>query len=262
MTTNPRQPMTCECGKTIQKRNYAQHCSSKFHMKFLLQQKFNETKSVQSNEFVFDLTSYLRKNDLRSNQSCIQTIVQRYENTDPYTKNKLELMDNDSISTNFHVDHIHEAQILAYAIKQTREFLPQNRSILALHPLRCVLNDTQNLTITEASINLSKGQAIRYFLGQYETNTDVSLLAAFIQTARGKERSIAHLARNIVDVIKETSSIMSDSIRDIRIDNGHISGTYCYENVAEQFDQIIDRMKLDWNENVKLRNGKIYEAYK
>ena len=55
---------------------------------------------------------------------------------------------------------------------------------------------------------------------------------------------------------------MSKSIRELRMDNGHLTGAYRYETVAEQFDTIIDRMKLDWNENIKLRNGKIYQAYK
>ncbi len=54
---------------------------------------------------------------------------------------------------------------------------------------------------------------------------------------------------------------MSESIREIRMQNGHLTGAYRYELVAEQFDTIIDRMKLDWNEKIKLRNGKIYQAY-
>ena len=55
---------------------------------------------------------------------------------------------------------------------------------------------------------------------------------------------------------------MSESIREIRMDNGQITGAYRYEIVAEQFDTIIDRMRLDWTENIKLRNGKVYQAYK
>ena len=55
---------------------------------------------------------------------------------------------------------------------------------------------------------------------------------------------------------------MSESIRSIRQDNGHVTGTYRYEHIANEFDTIIDRMKLDWTESVKLRNGKIYQACK
>jgi len=262
MTNDTRLPITCECGKTIQKRSYAQHCSSKHHISFITKQQSNEKKELSSNDIIFNLSSYLRVYDLRTNSSHIQTIIQRYENTDPYTKAKLEIRNNENIPANFHIDHIHEAQILACAIKHTPELMPQDGNILALRPLRRVLNDISNLAITEASINLSKGQAIRYFLGHYETNTDISLLAAFIQTASGKERSIAHFSMNIVDLIKETSPDMSESIREIRMDNGHITGAHRYELVAEQFDTIIDRMKLDWNEKIKLRNGKIYQAYK
>jgi hypothetical protein len=259
MTGDTRLPITCKCGKTIQKRNYAQHCSSKQHLAFLI----NENNQLSTNDLIFNLTSYLREYDLRSNQSRIQTIIQRYESIDPYTKAKLEIDDHEIIPSNFHVDHIHEAQMLASAIKHTPGFIiPQDGNILALRPLRKTLNDISNLAITEARINRSKGQAIRYFLGHYETNTDISLLAAFIQTANGKERSIAQFAMNIIDLIKQTSPDMSESIREIRMNNGHINGAYRYEIVAEQFDTIIERMKLDWNEKIKLRNGKIYQAYR
>jgi hypothetical protein len=262
MTDDSRLPITCKCGKTIQKRNFAQHCSSKYHTAFITKQQSNGKDKLPSIDLIFDLTSYLRAYDLRTNPSRIQTIIQRYKNTDPYTKAKIEIENNEDIPTNFHIDHIHEAQILACAIKHTSGLIPQDGNILALCPLRRVLNDISNLAITEACVNLSKGQAIRYFLGHYETNTDISLLAAFIQTANGKERSIAHFSMNIVDLIKETSPDMSESIREIRMDNGHITGAHRYELVAEQFDTIIDRMKLDWNEKIKLRNGKIYQAYK
>lgn len=257
MTDNARVLITCKCGKTIQKRNFSQHCSSKHHISYITKQESDE-----KTDLIIHLTSYLRIYDLRSNPSRIQTIIQRYKNIDPYTKAKLEIENNEDVPANFHIDHIHEAQILAFVIKQIPELIPQNGNILALRPLRQVLNDISNLAITEARINQSKGQAIRYFLGHYETNTDISLLAAFIQTANGKERSIAHFSMNIVDLIKETSSDMSESIRDIRMDNGYITGAYRYELVADKFDTIIDRMKLDWNEKIKLRNGKIYQAYK
>jgi hypothetical protein len=262
MTDNSRLRITCDCGKTIQKRNFEQHCSSKYHIAFITKQQLDQTNQSSSTNLIINLTLYLRELDLRSNSSRIQKIIERYENIDPYTKAKLEIENNENIPTNFHVDHIIEAQILACAIKHTPELMYQNGNILVLHPLRRVLNDISNLAITEARVNLSKGQAIKYFLGQYETNTDISLLAAFIQTASGKERSIAHFSLNIVDLIKETSPGMSESIREIRMDNGHITGAYRYEIVAEQFDTIIDRMKLDWNEGIKLRNGKIYQAYK
>ncbi|CAF0774547.1 unnamed protein product [Adineta steineri] len=263
MATHCRLPVTCECGKTVQKRNYAQHCSSKYHMSYITkQQQLNEKNNLSSIDLEFDIACYLRQSNLRKNQTNIQMIVQKYQNKDPYTKTQLELLNNDSIPANFHIDHIHEAQILACAIKHTPELKPHNGNILALSPLRCIFNNVPNLAITAASINLSKGQAIRYFLSHYETNRDISLLAAFIQTSSGKERSIAHLAMNIVDLIKETSSNMSESIREIRLEHGRVTGAYHYDIVAEQFDTIIDRMKLDWNENIKLRSGKIYQACK
>jgi hypothetical protein len=201
MSDNGRLPRICECGKTIQRRNFAQHCSSKHHILFITKQEVNETDKSSSNDLTFDLTSYLRQIDLRTNQERIQTIVQRYQNTDPYTKVKLKIEDNEHMSGNLHIDHILEAQILSCAIRQTPELIPRTGNVLALRPLRRILNDISNLAITEARINLSKGQAIKYFLGHYETNRDISLLAAFIQTASGKERSIAQFSVNIVDLI-------------------------------------------------------------
>ncbi|CAF1348031.1 unnamed protein product [Rotaria magnacalcarata] len=262
MTNDSCSRITCKCGKTIQQRNFSQHCSSKHHVSFITKQELNETNKLSSIDLVFNLAAYLRENDLRSNKIRTQTIVQRYEHIDPYTKVKLKFQNNETIPANFHIDHIHEAQILASAIKHAPELVPRDGNVLALRPLRSIVNDISNLAITEAFINRSKGQAIKYFLGHYETNRAMPLLVAFIQTANGKERSIAKFSKNIVDLIKETSPNMSNAIREIRMDNGHVTGACRYEMVAEQFDTIIDRMKLDWNEGTKLRNGKVYQAYK
>ena len=51
-------------------------------------------------------------------------IIQRYQNTDPYTKAKLEITNDVNIPTNFDIDHVHEAQILVLAVKHTSEFMP------------------------------------------------------------------------------------------------------------------------------------------
>ena len=256
-----RQRITCECGKTIQPRNFTQHCASKRHLSYLTKYPSHDDQPLSAMDGLFSLTSYLRETDLRSDSSRLQTIVERYQNTDPYTKTIIELTKDKLVPGNFHVDHIHEAQLLACAIHQTSGFVPYTRNILVLQPLRSVLNAVSNLAITEAAINQSKGQAIKYFLGHYETDREISLLASFVQTAKGKERSIARLSMNIIDLIRETSPVLSESIREARMVNGHVSGASRYESVAEQFDEIIDRMKLDWTEGVKLRNGKIYQAY-
>ena len=258
---NPRDTVTCKCGKTIQKRSYSQHCSSKRHLSFLAGGRPPADEPSPSIDSLFDLTSYLRRTDLRNNRRRTQTLVQRYHNTDPYTKACLELENSSRIAGNFDIDHIHEAQCFACAIRRTPEFLPCTSHVLALRPLRRVLNDVENLTITDASLNRSKGQAMKYFLGQYETSNAISLLAAFIQTASGKERSIAHFATNIIDLISATSADMSQSIREIRRDDGHVAGAHRYEMVADQFDTIIDRMQLTWTENIKLRNGKVFQPY-
>lgn len=258
MTDESRLPITCVCGKTIQKRNYDQHCTSKHHIAFVT----DDNNQLSSDDLTLHLTSFLREYDLRSKSTRLRQLVDKYERIDPYTKASLEIGTDENLPTNFDIDHIHEAQILACAIQHTPGLVkPSSENILALRPLRNVLNDVPNLAITEASVNRSKGQAVRYFLNQYETNSEISLLAVFIQTSKGKERSIAHFARNIVDVIRETSPDMSESIREIRMENGRVTGASHYETVADEFDTIIERMKLDWNEKIKLRNGKIYQAY-
>lgn len=262
MSNNSYSRVYCKCGKTIQQRNYAQHCFSKHHMSFITKDALCEKNKSSSIDLICNITPYLRENGLRSSKTCIQTIIQKYENTDPYTKLKFQVDHNENIPINFHIDHIHETQILAAAIKPLPEFVPYDGNVLAIRPLRRIINDISNLVITEAFINRSKGQAIKYFLNHYETNQDLSLWTAFIQTASGKERSIACFSTNIVNLIKETSPKISNSIREIRIDNGHITSKYRYEIVAEHFDVITDRMKLDWNENSRLRNGKIYQAYR
>ncbi|CAF3507849.1 unnamed protein product [Rotaria socialis] len=256
-------------GKTIQQRNFSQHCSSKHHISFITKQELNDTNKLLSIDLIFNLAAYLREKDLHSNKIRTQTIVQRYEHIDPYTKVKLKLENNENIPANFRIDHIHAAQILASTIKHAPELVPRDGNVLTLRPLRNIVNDISSLAITEAFINRSKGQAIKYFLGHYGINRDMSLLTAFIQTTNGKERSIAKFSKNVVFYErvnefhqKETSPNMSNAIQEVRMDNEHITGACCYEMVAEQFDTIIDRMKLDWNEGTKLRNGKVYQAYK
>ena len=231
-----RRRITCECGKIIQQRNFTQHCLSKRHLSYFAKHQPKDDQPLSSNDSLFSLTSYLRETDLRTDSSRLRTIVERYQNTDPYTKAIIDLTKTKSIPGNFHVDHIHEAQLLACAIHHTAEFLPYTRNIVVLRPLRSVLNDVPNLAITEAAINQSKGQAIRYFLGHYETDREISLLASFVQTATGKERSIAHISMNIIDLIRETSPMLSESLRETRMENGHVSGASRYETVAEQFD--------------------------
>ncbi|CAF2965027.1 unnamed protein product [Rotaria sp. Silwood2] len=261
---NPQSRVTCACGKTVQQRNLAQHCSSKSHTAFaakqppIIKDKKNDVEKTDSSDLLFDLIAFLREHDLRTDQDRIRVIMDRHQNMDPYTKAKLGMKSGESILSHYDVDHIHEAQILACAIRYTSELIPRVSNTLILRPLRSVLNDASNLTITEAKINRSKGQAVKYFLGHFQTLSELPLLSVFIQTADGKERSIAHFARNIVDTIQSTSSDMSDSIRQTRMENGHIAGANSYEKVAEQFDTIIDRMQLNWNEGVKLRNGKTY----
>lgn len=261
MTSDARLPLTCECGKTIQTRSFARHCTSKHHIAFVSHGKPTDSEHPPTDRQL-DLTAYLRENDLRANRAHIRTIVQRYDDVDPYTKAQLNLRDAEQLPTRLHIDHIHEAQIVACAIQHTREFAPRYDHALVLLPVRRALNDVSNLTITDAGVNVAKGQAIRTFLGRYEKNAHVSLLATLMHTARGKERSIAHLARNIVDVLRETSAAMSESIRELRMDRGHVTGASRYETVAEQFDTIIERMQLDWSECVQLRSGKIYQACK
>ncbi|CAF3500943.1 unnamed protein product [Rotaria sp. Silwood1] len=261
---NSRSRVTCTCGKEVQQRNLAQHCSSKRHTAFAAKQPLiikddkDDVEKTDSSDLLFDLIGFLREHDLRTDQDRVQALVNRCQNMDPYTKTKLSMENGEPILNIYDIDHIHEAQILACAIRHTPELAPRISNTLVLRPLRSVLNDVSNLAITEGKVNRSKGQAVKYFLGHFQTSTELPLLSAFIQTADGKERSIAHFARNIVDTIQATSSDMSNSVRETRMENGHVTGASSYEKVAEQFDTIIDRMQLNWNEGVKLRNGKTY----
>lgn len=265
-SNNPRHEITCQCGKTIQQRNYTQHCSSKYHLTYLAKQNTDKDDSSVPTTFPteskFSLSLFLRDIDLRTDRARLRSIAQRYENVDPYTKTSIDTKEKGTISSDYHIDHIHEAQIFAHAISLTKTFSPYSDNILLLQPFRSVLNGLPNLAVTKANINQSKGQAIRYFLQNYQDKREIPLLAAFIQTSDGKERSIANLSMNIIDLIKETSSEITDSIRQIDVTNGHVIDKSRYETVAEQYDEIIERMQLDWRGGVKLRNGKIFQAYR
>jgi hypothetical protein len=51
---------------------------------------------------------------------------------------------------------------------------------------------------------------------------------------------------------------MSDHIRTTRRNNGHVTGNNQYGEVADQFDSVVQRMELDYNEPITLRNGTLY----
>lgn len=266
---NPRSPVTCACGKTVQRRSLAQHCTSKSHIEYAKKQALvekdqndDDAESTDPLDTLFGLPAFLRECNLRDDQNRIEVVAKRQHNTDPYTKIELVIENEKLVLEDFDIDHIHEAQVLASAILHTPELAPRVRNALLLKPLRSALNDVSNLVITEAKVNRSKGQAVKLFLGHVHKSTELPLLAAFIQTADGKERSIARFAQNIVKTIDETTNDMSESIRQTRVESGFVTDAQSYDNVADNFEKIIDRMQLDWNEGVKLRNGKTYYSGK
>ncbi|CAF0948713.1 unnamed protein product [Didymodactylos carnosus] len=207
------------------------------------------------NEIPLHLTSYLRVGDLRSKKR-VKSIFKLRNYCDPYTNEKFSL-DTDDIDSDHDVDHIHEAQVIAAAILRTSELAPRISNVLLLNPLRDVLNDSKNLTITPAKINRSKGQAVRFYLNHLDKKSEMPLLSAFIQTAVGKERYIAQFAHNIVKVIQDSWNDVSENMRETKPENGNISGQI-YVTLADNFDHIVEKMQLDWNEGIKLRNGRIY----
>ncbi|CAF4800096.1 unnamed protein product, partial [Rotaria magnacalcarata] len=79
----PRSLVTCACGKTLQLRNLAHHCSSKSHTAFankqmsITQDKNDDVVNSNSSDHLLDLTAFLRNYDLRADQDRIRVIVER-----------------------------------------------------------------------------------------------------------------------------------------------------------------------------------------
>ena len=197
---------SCACGKTVQERNYAKHCLSEHHTTFVETHQLGEEYELPINLESF-LASYLRATDLCKNRTLIRTIIQRYENIDPYTQCKLGIENITGIPSNFHIEHIHEVQVLVCAVKHTPELRPRIDYMHALSPLRRIINGELNLAITDARINISKGQAVKYFLTRYGTEAEIPLLPALFQTVNGTEKTTARFARNIIDLIESRSNI-------------------------------------------------------
>ncbi|CAF0905830.1 unnamed protein product [Adineta ricciae] len=190
-------------------------------------------------------------NQLRT-RTNVSTIINLRNYLDPYTKNNLSL-ENGKLPNGYDVDHIHEVQVLIYAVNEIKAF-----STKTIECLRAEVNDVSNLVITTCGVNRSKGQAMKYFLNHVEKENEFSLLTALVQTSSGKERQIASYSGYIVDLIKNTSSTMSDRIRHIRRDDGHVTDNSIYELVADKFDSLVLKMDLDRTDAVKLRSGRTY----
>lgn len=52
---------------------------------------------------------------------------------------------------------------------------------------------------------------------------------------------------------------MSEHIRTIRHNDGHVTSHVQYEAVAEQFDSVIKKMQLGWRGGITLRSGNTYQ---
>ena len=51
---------------------------------------------------------------------------------------------------------------------------------------------------------------------------------------------------------------MSEHIRATRRNDRHVTGSNLYGEVADQFDSVIQRMELDYDRPITLRNGKMF----
>ena len=252
--------VVCTCGREIREKYFTEHLKTQIHQKLMENISKTDTESLGSKAVLFDLASYLRETDLRGNKKLILSIAERDKNRDPYTNKYYEYTEDQSMTGNLHVDHVHEIQTLTYAIIGNTRFSLTNPQISLLNPLKIVLNGMKNLVITDAKVNQSKGQATKYFLGNVKKTREISLPAAFLHTARGKQRLINSISINIIETMRSNSTDFSQSVREAQCDNGRVTNHLFYEELAESFDEIVQRMNFDWQETMKLRDGKTYQA--
>jgi hypothetical protein len=259
MSNYAKVKVTCQCGSTVQQSSLKKHRETMKHKDWM---NANAAEPQNIDESIPRTTKFTQRfpgesegqdtalrytsRELRKS-SRVNVIQALRQYVDPYTKRNLDL------SNAYDVDHIHEVQVLIYAINHTP---PLSRK--TYEGLREEINNVSNLVITDPSINRSKGQAIRYFLNHLDTKNEFSLLFALVQESTGDQRQTAPYSRNIVDLINETSTSMSNHIREIRRNNGHVTGGNECESIADQYDSVIRRMDLDLTDGIKLRSGRTY----
>jgi hypothetical protein len=258
MATNISKPtVTCRCGSTVQQNGLTQHHKTTKHRKWVNREP---TEHLKPGKFVERLPAELpnlnkglryTSKELRT-RPRVNAIQALRADIDPYTLENIVLK-NEGLPTEYDVDHIHEVQVLVYAIKHTSQL-----SFRAVERLRTEINDVSNLVITHRSVNRSKGQAIKYFLSHFDTQLELPLLAALVQTSTGGKRQIAQFSRRIAGVIDDTREAMSNHIREIRQNDGHTTGSNEYASVANQFDTVTKAMRLDWEDGITLRSGATY----
>ena len=211
MSKNSNSTIKCECGSTIKSTGYKQHSTSNKHRNFIKmsegktdeliprKSKFTERTIDESS----NLNNILRysSNQLRA-QPRVVAIQNLRESIDPYTKADI-ILETGKLSKLYEVDHIHEVQVFVYAIRH----VPQLPSRLVEH-IRTEINSVSNLVITDASVNKSKGQAVKTFLKQLDTASKQPLLAALVQIGAGELSRIAPFASHIAGLICKYSNIM------------------------------------------------------
>jgi hypothetical protein len=250
----------CEClsGKTVLKKNLDRNCLSKHHTNY---QKERQETIDQHDELpalnTFALGKNLRVNT-RYKEKDLLTLIKQQKYFDPYTKQTINLPFDRKL---YHIDHVHEIQVLVHVIDTVQMYQSHMINMSAVKLFRDIVNRTDNLVITQSFVNQSKGQAIKYFLRNYENTEELSLYSTLMCKADGNERRIAHFTTNILDTIKQATLSQSQSIWDIHKDGNYLTKAFLYESIAEQFDQVIDRMQLDSTKGVHLRRGKVYQAY-
>lgn len=253
--TQVEKKVICVCGKDFYERNRKRHESGKFHQNFV---ENSDSANHETNTGVI-----LRDFDLRSDRARLERIAERDRHVDPYTEKSYTFDRSKALARDLHVDHIHEVQMIAYVIDESdneliRSFKGKPQLV---QPLKPIVNNSENLLITLATVNQSKGQGVKYFLKNLRTPREISLPAAFVQTANGKQRSIYQYTSNIIDVMKNTSSNILDSVREIRRDKS-VTDHRFYEILADELHVLYERMDLDCSAPRRLRNGKVHESYK
>ena len=195
----------CECGNKYKTQgHYNRHLQCSKHVRYL---QFAEQPLREYSELKGDLRYSFDK--LRS-PTNVNAIIEKYNTIDIYTQQPVTFENNGRLQKQYEIEHIHEIQVLVYAIKRATPSLLGR----ALGPLCEIINDIPNLGICHKSVNILKGGAVKYFLDHLEKPKKISFYDALTRYSTGAIRPNAQYAKNIIHWINNTHESFSNSIRE------------------------------------------------
>lgn len=189
--------------------------------------------------------------DLKSNLTTTVThkrdkVIEICNGVDRYTSQDARKIENPE------VDHIVECQIVGHAAAKVVYNSGLGEKLTS--PLKKAFHNIMpNYNVTSMEINRSKGQLVRSYLTDKKYSS-IPFLAHVINEK--SDRALRKYIEPVNHVMLETGPTVVNEIKDVRRDDGHVSGHSYFEDISESLSELLDKMLIDTNSTIRNRSQK------